>query len=329
MSFDVGTSTSKKTKSDYVPEVKVSQKTSDTLTQLMMNNDTEKATALSQRLSSTKELAQEMLDKLQGANVMSGDRRVYIKVDVHSYQDKEGNEKLSSTIELSAKENKDAPSHIMTLTVNENKEVTYTKFQSYEPATKKFETLKYNEVNDRLKDVNAKLGEFGYVKVFESKDKTPFDKTVSAFKSAVIEYNKAHKGESNIAWGSTVKDENGNRVMGEDGYPVREDVAKFVTEDGRELLSLNMYFPKDNESLKINLDKDGNVTSANYYNNETKEKSYTYDLNRWTKDEKSFVSEVLNTALGKFDYKVPEKSEDKAEDFKDIDKDVEEELPFR
>lgn len=324
MSFDVGTSTSKKTKSEYVPKVTVSQKTSDALTQLMMNNETEKATALSQRLGSTKELAQEMLDKLQGANVMSDKRRVYINVDVHFYPDKEGNEKLSSTIKLSAKENKDALAHSMTLSVNEDKKVTYTQYQSYDTTTKKYETLKYNELNDIMKDVSNTIN-----------DRTPLDKTVSAFKSAVIEYNKAHKGESHIAFGSVVKDENGNRVMGEDGYPVKEDVAKFVTEDGRELLSLNMYFPKDNESLKINLDKDGNVTSANYYNNETKESSYTYDLNRWTKDEKSFISEVLNTALGKIDYKAPErpeksedKSEDKAEGFTDIDKDVEEELPF-
>lgn len=328
MSFDVGTSTSKKTKSDYVPTVNVSEKTNKGIAEFAQAQNMEKVTELSQRLNSTKELAQEMLDKLQGAKVMSGSPIV----DVHYYTDKEGVEKLSSTIKFSVKESDANKKQEMTLSVNGDKKVTFTDFKSYDISANKYSKLNYNEVNDRLKDVNAKLGEFGYVKVFESKDKTPFDKTVSAFHSAVKLYNKEHKGESNIVWGSVVKDENGNRVMGENGYPVREDVAKFVTEDGRELLSLNMYFPKDNESLKINLDKDGNVTSANYYNNETKESSYTYDLNRWTKDEKSFISEIFNNTLGKIDYKAPErpeKSEGKGEGFQDIDKDVEEELPFR
>ena len=99
--------------------------------------------------------------------------------------------------------------------------------------------------------------------------------------------------------------------------------------EGKDYMSIDIVErnSSSNEMFKFNININGDITSANYVNFDNKEENtFTYDLNRW-KETDSFISDIIKSALEKFDYKIPPKPE--KSDIKEVNEELELELPFQ
>lgn len=300
--------------SNFKAEAKFSDKTKDAI----INGEIDTAMA-----NSVKAKAVEMVEALTKEGKASN-----ATVRIEKYQTKDGKEGISRSISFSGKDSKEGELHTLVLSLNDQLEVTYNKFQTYDPATNKVNDLKFPDANNRVTGYLKALENAGFVKPYERVAVSPVQNVVNKFMHEVSVYNKAQENpEKRIILGRGVyaRDEKGELVRGADGkaVPILDENGKrkwsnsetITRKDGSTFEQIMLR--QGDDRITINIDNNGQILVGNYINrksfNEEQQKytntSFAYNLNDWANNKGFVFSTVLKNVLEDVKYVAPVKPE--------------------